>query len=205
MLEPLNSTLDRHACRQLLERLMVICGLVMAGGMVIPTLTGSNMTPSVMTLGDVSEAHMVEIRDRHDPTVLSGEFRSRVDMLGNTEKDAALMDRRGRTVIGEVEIEIPAPTRDHRRTELEVDVMGLPAREKFAVVVDNRIIGAFTTDDFEAASTWSSRRAKPPVHLSASSGRGHAAPRFVAHGVSTDTGRELAGFISHSSPDGRLR
>ena len=147
MLDPLNSTLDRHACRQLLGRLMVICGLVMAGGMVIPTLTGSNMTPSVMTLGDVSEAHIVEIRDRHGSTVLSGEFRSRVDMLGNTEKDAALMDRRGRTVIGEVEIEIPGPTREHRRVELEVDVMGLPAREKFAVVVDDRIIGAFTTDD----------------------------------------------------------
>ena len=90
---------------------------------------------------------MGEIRDRHGSTVLSGEFRSRVDMLGNTEKDAALLDRRGRTVIGEVEIEIPAPGREHRRSELEVDVMGLLAREKFSVVVDDRIIGAFTTDD----------------------------------------------------------
>jgi hypothetical protein len=147
MPDPLNSALDRHADRQLLGRLMVICGLVIAGGMVMPTLTGTNATPSAMTLGDVSEAHIVEIRDRHGSTVLSGEFRSRVDMLGNTEKDAALMDRRGRTVIGEVEIEIPAPRREHRRAELEVDVMGLPAREMFAVVVDDRIIGAFTTDD----------------------------------------------------------
>ena len=144
---PLNSTIDREAGRQLLGRLMLVCGLVMTGGMVMPTLTGTNRTPSAMTLGDVSEAHIVEIRDRHGSTVLSGEFRSRVDMLGNMEKDATLMDRRGRTVIGEVEIEIPAPTREHRRAELEVDVMGLPVREKFAVVVDDRIIGAFTTDD----------------------------------------------------------
>ena len=144
---PLTFTLDRHAGRQLLGRLMLLCGLVMMGGMAMPTLNGSNMSPSAMTLGDVSEAHIVEIRDRRGLTVLSGEFRSRVDMVGNTEKDAALMDRRGRAVIGEVEIEIPAPTREHRRAELEVDVMGLPAREMFTVVVDDRMIGAFTTDD----------------------------------------------------------
>jgi hypothetical protein len=143
----LTFTLDRDAGRQLLGRLMLLCGIVMVGGMVMPTLTGSIMTPSAMSLGDVSEAHIVEIRDRHGSTVLSGEFRSRIDVLGNTEKDAALMDRRGRSVIGEVEIEIPAPTREHRRAELEVDVMGLPAREMFTVVVDDRIIGAFTTDD----------------------------------------------------------
>ena len=104
----LSSTLDRDAARLLLGRLMVICGLVMASGIVLLTPTGSNATPSALTLGDVSEANMVEIRDRRGAAVLSGEFRSRVDMLGNTEKDAALMDRRGRTVIGEVEIEIPA-------------------------------------------------------------------------------------------------
>jgi len=144
---PLTFTLDRHAGRQLLGRLMLLCGIVMVGGMVMPTLTGSIMTPSAMSLGDVSEAHIVEIRDRHGSTVLSGEFRSRIDVLGNTEKDAALMDQRGRSVIGEVEIEIPAPTREHRRAELEVDVMGLPARERFTVVVDDRVIGAFTTDD----------------------------------------------------------
>ena len=57
----------------------------------------------------MSDAHIVEIRDRHGATVMAGEFRSRVDKLGNTEKDAGLFDRRGRTVIGEVELEIPAP------------------------------------------------------------------------------------------------
>jgi hypothetical protein len=80
--------------------------------------------------------------------VLSGEFRTRVDQLGNTEKDAALTDRRGRAVIGEVEIEIPAAAqREHRRPELEVDILGLPAREAFTIAIDDRIVGAFTTDD----------------------------------------------------------
>src|SRR5688572_17529059 len=132
---PLNSTPDRTADRRLFGRLTLICGLVMAAGMAMPMLTSTKAVPS-MTLGSVSEAHIVEIRDRRGITLLSGEFRSRVDMLGNTEKDAVLIDRRGRTVIGEVELEFPAPTRRHRRAELEVDVVGLPRRQAFAVVID---------------------------------------------------------------------
>ena len=143
MPSPLSSTLDRDAARLLLGRLMVICGLVMASGIVLLTPTGSNATPSALTLGDVSEAHMVEIRDRHGSTVLSGEFRSRVDMLGNTEKDAALLDRRGRTVIGEVEIESRRPDASIGE-RARSGRYGFAAREKFSVVVDDRIIGAFT-------------------------------------------------------------
>ena len=98
-------------------------------------------------LGDVSEAHIVEIRNQRGEAIVSGEFRSRVDPLGNTEKDAALIDRRGRRVIGEVELEIPPPSRQDRRVELEVDIIGLPGRETFAVVIDDRTVGTFTTDD----------------------------------------------------------
>jgi hypothetical protein len=138
---------EQNGERRLLGWLAVICGLTMLGGLAMPTLTGANAVPSVIALGDVSEAHMVEIRDHRGETILSGEFRSRVDSLGNTEKDAALTDRRGRAVIGEVELEIPAPARENRRTELEVDILGLPARGTFDIVIDDRIVGRFTTDD----------------------------------------------------------
>ena len=127
--------------------LTAICVLLIAGGLAIPMVTGAAKTPSPITLGDVSEAHFVEIRDPSGATVLSGEFRSRVDSLGNTEKDAALTDSRGQTVIGEVELEIPSRARNDRRPELEVDVIGLPPRETFRVVIDDRTVGIFTTDD----------------------------------------------------------
>jgi hypothetical protein len=127
--------------------LTAICVLLIAGGLAIPMVTGAGKTPSPITLGDVSEAHLVEIRDASGSTVLSGEFRSRVDSLGNTEKDAALTDSRGQTVIGEVELEIPSRARNDRRPELEVDVIGLPPRETFRVVIDDRTVGVFTTDD----------------------------------------------------------
>lgn len=134
--------------RRLLGVLFLCCGLLIAGGIALSGGTGgSPAAQPAIVLGNVSEAHIVEIRDRRGITVLSGEFRSRVDGLGNIEKDAALTDRRGRTVIGEVELEIPAPGRENRRAELEVDIMGLPARETFKVVIDDRVVGSFTTDD----------------------------------------------------------
>ena len=50
-------------------------------------------------------------------------------------------------MIGEVELEIPPPSRQDRRVELEVDIIGLPGRETFAVVIDDRTVGTFTADD----------------------------------------------------------
>ena len=98
-------------------------------------------------LGNLSGAEIVEIRDANGQAVLHGEFRSRQDAVGNTEKDAALYDRRGRSVIGEVEIEIPASDRSVRRVELEVDIIGLPPRQTFYVVIDDRPVWRFETDD----------------------------------------------------------
>jgi len=140
-------TVERSGERRLLSVLAALCGLVMVVGLAMPILTGEHAGAPPIVLGDISQAHIVEIRDHRGQTVLSGEFRSHVDGAGNTEKDAALVDRQGRTVIGEVELEIPAPGRSSRRPELEVDIIGLPARATFTVVVDDRTVGTFTTDD----------------------------------------------------------
>ena len=126
---------------------LLACGLLMAGGVALSRVGASPEWPAVIGLGNVSEAHMVEIRTRDGAAVLNGEFRSRTDPLGNTEKDAALTDKRGRQVIGEVELEVPAPNRTNRRPELEVDIIGLPPRETFFIAIDDRIVGTFVTDD----------------------------------------------------------
>ena len=138
---------ERSRERRLLALLITICGLLIVGGATMPILTGENARPAPVVIGDVSEAHIVEIRDEHGQAVLFGEFRSRVDTLGNIEKDAALIDRRGHTVVGEVEIEIPAVGRENRRPELEVDIIGLPGRAAFTIVIDDRTVARFTTDD----------------------------------------------------------
>jgi hypothetical protein len=132
---------------RLLGLLAFVCGLVITAGLAMPIFSGARTASSALALGDMSEAHIVEIRNKGGEAIVMGEFRSSVDPLGNTEKDAALIDRRGRAVIGEVELEIPAPGRDDRRVELEVDVIGLPGRQSFAVVIDDRTVGTFTTDD----------------------------------------------------------
>jgi hypothetical protein len=143
----LSDVTERSSERRLLALLGIICGVLIIAGLAMSNLIGESAAPPPIALGDVSEAHIVEIRDRSGKTVLSGEFRTNVDVLGNTEKDAALTDRNGRRVIGEVELEVPAQGRENRRSELEVDIIGLPPRELFYVTIDDRTVSTFTTDD----------------------------------------------------------
>jgi hypothetical protein len=141
-----NDTLFDRTSRQAALLLLAICVPLIAGGAAWTARTSRIEAPTFL-LGDVSESHLVEIRDARGSSVLSGEFRSRSDAVGNTEKDAGLFDRSGRRVIGEIEIEVPAPGRENRRPELEVDVIGLAPRQTFSIVIDDRIVGRFVTDD----------------------------------------------------------
>lgn len=98
-------------------------------------------------LSHVKEASIVEVRDQDGRAVLLGEFRAHTDSLGNTEFDAALYDRQGSKVIGEVELDIPPPDRADRGPELELDIIGLKPRENFTLVIDDREVARFATDD----------------------------------------------------------
>lgn len=139
--------LDKSAERRMLGGLLLFLLPLLTIGFVGRMYAGAPIAAEVVTLGDLRNAHLVEIRDAGGKVVLSGEFRSRVDSLGNTEKDAELTNQRGATVIGEVEIELPAPGRDHTRPELEVDIIHLQPRQTHTVVIDDRIVATFTTDD----------------------------------------------------------
>jgi hypothetical protein len=127
--------------------LSLLCGPLILAGLLATDVLPEVVPPKVIRLGDVADATLVEIRDHRGVDVLSGEFRARVDALGNTERDAALVDRIGDRVIGEVELETPAAGREDRRPELEVDIIGLRPSEVFTVVIDDRPVGSFTTDD----------------------------------------------------------
>jgi hypothetical protein len=137
----------RRRERRLIAALAGLCGLVMVAGLAVARLGGAAAIPTAVELGDVTDAQIVEIRDHRGQTVLSGEFRTSVDSVGNTEKDAALADARDRRVIGEIELELPAADRTDRRVELEVDIISLPPRAVFSVVIDDRVVGSFMTDD----------------------------------------------------------
>ena len=78
---------------------------------------------------------------------MSGELRSRVDAVGDTEKDAALHSPHSEGVVGEIEIEIPRPDSPSPYQELEVDVISLDPRSVYRVFVDDRPVASFTTDD----------------------------------------------------------
>jgi hypothetical protein len=135
-----------QARRTTIELVMFSCAVI-AAGLALQAFSPDTRPHGIAGLGDLSAAQIVEIRDGGGAVVLSGEFRSRVDAVGNTEKDAELTDQQGRTSIGEVEIELPAPGRDHLRPELEVDVIHLQPRQRYSIAIDDRIVGTFTTDD----------------------------------------------------------
>ena len=98
-------------------------------------------------LADLSDATLVEIRTPDGTVVMSGEFRTRVDSVGDIEKDAALLGSRQHQVIGEVEIEIPRAGSNDPRQELEVDIISLQPRSPYQVIINDRPVAAFTTDD----------------------------------------------------------
>jgi hypothetical protein len=120
-------------------------------GFLVAGVAAARFTPpnaeAQPSLPDLSSAHFVEVRNASGRTVLSGEFREREDPLGNMEKDAALVDRRGRRVIGEIEIEVPGPNAIHSTQELEIDIIEIDPNAKYSVFVDDREVTTFTTDD----------------------------------------------------------
>jgi hypothetical protein len=103
--------------------------------------------PTTATLPDLSNAQLVEVRDASGRTVLTGEFRERLDALGNVERDAALVDRRGRRVIGEIEIDIPGPNTMSSIQELDIDIIEIESNAKHSLFIDDREVATFTTDD----------------------------------------------------------
>jgi hypothetical protein len=126
----------------LIALLATFLGVGLAVARLVPvTATATSSLP------DLSSAQFVEVRDASGRTVLSGEFRERVDALGNVEKDAALVERGGRHVIGEIEIGIPGPTAMLSGQELDIDIIELRPNTKHSIVIDDREVAALTADD----------------------------------------------------------
>jgi hypothetical protein len=144
---PASSEPSRDGRTRLL--LALICIPLIGVGMTLANSSSKTAPVAVQPInpGDVTNATLVEIRDHRGDTVYSGEFHGRRDVLGNTEKVAALMQRGGRTIVGKVELENPAPGRQNRRPELGVDIVGLTPGKTFTVVIEDRVVGLFVSDD----------------------------------------------------------
>jgi hypothetical protein len=126
--------------------LVVFLGVCIAAGVAVSSYV-PDRPAAPAELPDLSGASIVEIRDAGGRTVLTGEFRSRIDPLGNEEKDAALTDGKGQQVVGEVEIEIPGPEAANPHQELEIDIIRVAPNGKFGVFIDDREILTFMSDD----------------------------------------------------------
>ena len=137
-------TNDYPAGRAFASIMGLTVGLFLLGVALSPYLLSK---PDTRMPQDLSDATFVEIRTLDGDVVMSGELRNRVDRLGGIEKDAALLGPNDQQVIGEIEIEIPRPGVPNPRQELEVDVISLKPRTGYQVVVNDRPVARFTTDD----------------------------------------------------------
>ena len=119
--------------------------------LLVAGVVASRLVPAVGEAGsalpDLSHAQFVEVRDARGRTVLSGEFREREDPLGNVTRDAALVDRPGHHVIGEIEINIPGPHSMAPGQELEIDIIEMSPNSKYSLFIDDREVATFSTDD----------------------------------------------------------
>jgi hypothetical protein len=122
----------------------ITLGIFLFGVVLSPYLMSA---PDTWMARDLSDATFVEIRTLDGEVAMSGELRNRPDRLGGVEKDAALLGGTNQQVIGEIEIEIPRPGVSNPRQELEVDVISLKPRTSYQVVVNDRPVAQFTTDD----------------------------------------------------------
>jgi hypothetical protein len=139
---------DEQRTQRIRLLLLLVCVPLLISGIALSSKArpgGEVITAEV--LSRVKEASIVEVRDNNGRAVLLGEFRAHTDSLGNTEFDAALYDRQGSKVIGEVELDIPPAGRADRNPELELDIIGLTPRENFTLVIDDREVARFATDD----------------------------------------------------------
>src|SRR5688572_16269621 len=99
---------DEQRTRRIRLWLVLLCVPLLISGIALASRArpgGEVITREA--LAQVKEASIVEVRDTDGRAVLLGEFRAHTDPLGNTEFDAALYDRTGTKVIGEVELDIP--------------------------------------------------------------------------------------------------
>jgi hypothetical protein len=136
-----------------MERIKMFTGTVVAGaaacvlfaGVGLARMAGAETRATLpASLGDLSRASSVEVKDGAGRVVLRGAFGAEAaDKDGDRERKAALAPSAG-PAKGEAEIEVSA--KDAPVVELEVDVEGLAAGQTFTVHVDGVQAATLTTD-----------------------------------------------------------
>ena len=113
--------------------------------------TGSSVTiaqqpASLASLGDLSAAQLVEVRERDGQVLLHGTLMTEENTPKETERKADLASPSGQAAKGEIEIEIERKDGLVTKNEIEVEVEKLPAMIDCDVLLDGRTIGTFVTN-----------------------------------------------------------
>ena len=129
---------------------MKIKGLIGASAFALATLAGSGaiiaqQPASLASMGDLSAAQLVEVRDKAGQVLLHGTLSTEENTPKETERKADLASPSGQGAKGEIEIEIERKDGVVTKNEIELEAEKLPAMLDCEVFLDGRSIGTFVT------------------------------------------------------------
>lgn len=104
------------------------------------------------TLGELTAARLIEVKDAGGQTVLSGTLTFAAERDGEVEGEASLTAAATAAgASGKAEVEVSAGSGGARRQELELEAGGLVPGASYTLHVDGRQAGAFDADARGAA------------------------------------------------------
>lgn len=116
---------------------------------VVMFAAGSGVTIAQQTMltsiGDLSAAQLVEIRDKAGQVLLHGTLTTEENTPKETERKADLASPSGQGAKGEIEIEIERKDGVITKEEIELSVEHLPAMTQCELFIDGRHVTTLTT------------------------------------------------------------
>jgi hypothetical protein len=113
------------------------------GGSAVATTAQDRTLPA--SVGDLSQAKLVEVRDPGGQALLTGTLTTSKNSPKKTERRAELTSPSGQKAKGEVEVEIERKDGVATKDEIELELENLPAMVTCQLYVDGQTVTSFVT------------------------------------------------------------
>jgi hypothetical protein len=121
--------------------LIITLALALGAG----TLAAQSKRELPASVGDLSAAQLIEVKDQAGQVLLHGTFKTKSNEAKETERKADLNSPTGQKAKGKVAIEVEYKDGVAKSQELEVEVEQLPVMVQCELFVDGKHAGSFLT------------------------------------------------------------
>lgn len=124
---------------------LVLTLAVSASGVAVAGAQQQSQTERLASIGDLSAAQLIEVRDKAGQVLLHGTFKTSENEPKETERKAELASPTGQASKGKVEVEMSRKDGIVTENELEIEIEKLPAMIDCDVFVDGRHVASLLT------------------------------------------------------------